>query len=139
MKAVLDQLAALGGKPIETLTRPEARKQPTPADAVKALVKQQERSGPARSPVKVEDRSIAGAAGLLPALVYTPSGPGPFPVLLYFHGGGWVIANKDLYDATPRALAGLAKCVVLSVEYRQGPEHRFSARTMMRWLRARGC
>jgi acetyl esterase/lipase len=60
--------------------------------------------------------------------VYTPaSRSGPFPVVVYYHGGGWVIANKEVYDGGPRALSKLANAVVVSVDYRQGPEHKFPA------------
>ena len=76
---------------------------------------------------KVEDRMIAGAEGDIPARVYTPEGPGPFPILVYFHGGGWVIGNLDAYDPTCRALANAAQCVVASIEYRLAPEHKFPA------------
>lgn len=127
MQAVLDQLAALGGKPIETLTAVEARKQPTPADAVKALLKKQGKSADPQRVGKVESRMIGGAVGQIPAKVYWPAGNGPFPVVVYFHGGGWVIADADVYDATPRALVNLAHCVVVSVNYRRGPEHKFPA------------
>jgi hypothetical protein len=48
-------------------------------------------------------------------------------VLVYYHGGGWVIANKDVYDATPRAPVNLANCVVVSIDDRQGPERTFPA------------
>ncbi|WP_295529789.1 alpha/beta hydrolase, partial [uncultured Pseudacidovorax sp.] len=65
--------------------------------------------------------------GALPANVYTPQGVGPFPVILYFHGGGWVIADKDVYDAGARGLAKAANAIVVSVDYRQAPEHRFPA------------
>ena len=127
MQAVLDQLKALGPKPLETLTAAEARKQPTPADAVMALLKKQGKSTAPQPVGKVEDRMLAGATGPLPARLYWPAGAGPFPVLVYYHGGGWVIANKDVYDATPRALVNLANCLVVSVDYRQGPEHKFPA------------
>ena len=127
MKAVLDQLKALGPKPLETLTAAEARKQPTPADAVMTLLKKQGKSTAPQPVGKVEDRSIAGATGQMPARLYWPAGAGPFPVLVYYHGGGWVIANKDVYDATPRALVNMANCLVVSVDYRQGPEHKFPA------------
>jgi acetyl esterase/lipase len=127
MQQVLDQLAALGGKPLETLTPQEARKQPTPADAVKALLKKQGKSTAPQPVGEVMDRTIPGAAGNIPARIYVPKGNGPFPVLVYYHGGGWVIANKDVYDASPRALVNLANCVVVSVDYRQGPEHKFPA------------
>jgi acetyl esterase/lipase len=127
MQAVLDQLAALGGKPIETLTAVEARKQPTPADAVKALLKKEGKSAAPQPVGKVESRMIGGAAGQIPAKVYWPAGGGPFPVVVYFHGGGWVIADANVYDATPRALVNLAHCMVVSVNYRRGPEHKFPA------------
>ncbi|HMV51325.1 MAG TPA: lipase, partial [Blastocatellia bacterium] len=90
MQAVLDKLASLGGKPIETLSPAEARRQPTVADAVKALLEQQGKSTAPEPVAKVEDRMIAGAAGQIPARIYWPSGTGPFPVVLYIHGGGWV-------------------------------------------------
>jgi len=141
MQAVLDELAALGGKPISTLTATEARKQPTPAAAVKALLFKRGDTQ-LTSVVTTVDRQVAGAAGELPARIFTPTAPtgsAPFPVLLYFHGGGFVIADKNVYDAGPRALAEAANCVVVSVDYREGPEHRFpaahdDAAAAYRWL-----
>lgn len=130
MAAVLDTLAAMNPKPIETLTVEEARKQPTPADAVKALLKSQDKeSDPARitPDVTATDRTIPGAAGPLPARVYTPKEGGSWPVIVYFHGGGWVLGSKESYDAAPRALSGLVKAVVVSVDYRLAPEHKFPA------------
>lgn len=128
MKQVLDQLAALGGKPIETLAAAEARKQPTPTDAVKALLKKSGKSAAPDPAVVSVDRTIPGPAGPLPVRIYTPkSGTGPFPVVVYYHGGGWVIANKDVYDGGARALSKLANAVVVSVDYRQGPESKFPA------------
>ena len=130
MQTVLDQLAALGGKPIETLSPAQARMQPTPADAVKALLIKQGRSTEPTElvpGVSSRDRTIPGAAGPLPARVYTPDGLGPFPVVVYFHGGGWVIADKDTYDGGARGLAKQANAVVLSVDYRRAPEAKFPA------------
>ncbi len=127
MHAVLDQLSALGGKPPETLSPEEARKQPTPADAVKALLKQRGQDAAPEPVGKVEDKMIAGAAGQIPARIYTPSGTGPFPVIFYIHGGGWVIATIDTYDSSARALTNAASAVVISIEYRKGPEHKFPA------------
>jgi uncharacterized zinc-type alcohol dehydrogenase-like protein len=77
--------------------------------------------------VRSRDLLIAGAEAELPARIYTPDGPGPFPVVLYFHGGGWVIADKDTYDAGARGLCRAASAVVVSVDYRLAPEHRFPA------------
>ena len=130
MQAVLDELASLGGKPIETLTPAEARKQPTPADAVMAILKKQgkDTSPTALVPgVTSVDRQIPGAVGNIPARVYTPDGAGPFPVVVYFHGGGWVIADKQVYDGGARGLSKQAQAVVVSVDYRRAPEAKFPA------------
>ena len=128
MQSVLDELGSLGGKPIEALAPAEARKQPTPTDAVKSLLRKQGRSVAPEPGVTAVDRTIPGAAGRIAARVYTPAaGAAPFPVIVYYHGGGWVIANKEVYDAGPRALAKAVGAVVISVDYRQGPEHKFPA------------
>ena len=130
MQAVLDALAALNGKPIESLTPAEARNQPTPADAVMAVLK---RKGNDTRPetlvpgVTTIDRDIPGAVGAISARIYTPSGPGPFPVVVYFHGGGWVIANKIVYDGGARGIAKQANAIVVSVDYRLAPEAKFPA------------
>lgn len=130
MQAVLDALAAMGGKPIETLTPTEARLQPTPADAVMNVLKTKgmDTSPTALVPgVTSTDRMIIGAAGDIPARVYTPEGKGPFPVVVYFHGGGWVIADKEVYDGGARGLSKQARAVVVSVDYRRAPEAKFPA------------
>ena len=75
----------------------------------------------------MENKTIAGANGSIPIRIYTPKGDGPFPVILYFHGGGWVIADLDTYDASPRALANGSNAIVVSSHYRQAPEHKFPA------------
>lgn len=127
MQAVLTDLAALNPKPLPELSVAEARKQPTPADAVKALLKQQGKSTAPEPVGIVVNRVVPGPGGSIPIRIYTPKGSGPFPVVVYYHGGGWVIANLDTYDASPRALTNLANAVVVSAHYRQGPEHKFPA------------
>ena len=128
MQAVLDELAALNGKPIETLTPEEARKQPTPTDAVMALLKKNGKSTAPDPAVTSVDRTIPGPGGTLPVRVYTPKGAtGALPVVVYYHGGGWVIANKDVYDGGARAISKLANAIVVSVDYRLAPEHPFPA------------
>ena len=127
MKKVLDKLATLGGKPIPSLTAQEARKQPTPTDAVKGVLTDAGKSVAPEEVAKVEDRTIPGAAGEIPARIYTPAGIGPMPVVVFFHGGGWVIGNKDVYDSSPRALANLVHAIFISVDYRVGPENKFPA------------
>ena len=130
MQAVLDAQAALGPKPIETLTPVEARRQPTPADGVKAVMTQKGQDPTDPMGVLTEDTHYQGAVGLLKARIYRPENASmdhPLPVVLYFHGGGFVIADIDVYDAPPRGIAKMAKCIVVSAEYRQAPENKFPA------------
>ena len=61
---------------------------------------------------KVENRTIPGPAGEIPVRVYTPDGVGPFPVLVYYHGGGFVLCDLDTHDGTCRELANGAGAVV---------------------------
>lgn len=127
MNAVLTKLASLGGKPTETLEPAEARKQPTPADAVKALLA--EKGTPAPTPAVIaKDVTYPAGKGTQKARVYTPANAsGALPVVLYIHGGGWVIADIDVYDSSPRALAEAAQAIVVSIEYRHAPEAKFPA------------
>lgn len=128
MKRVLDALASLKPKPIETLSAAEARQQPTPADAVKKVLSEDGKSTAPEAGVATKDITIPSEAGGIKARVYTPEGAeGPLPVIVYYHGGGWVIADLDTYDATPRALAKQANAIVVSSHYRQAPEHKFPA------------
>jgi acetyl esterase/lipase len=128
MQAVLTELQKLGAQPVEKLTPTQARTQPSPADAVKAVLKNQGKSTEPMPVGKVENRSIAGPAGQIPIRIYWPTkGNSPFPVVHYIHGGGWVIADLDTYDATPRAIANAANAIVVSTHYRQAPEHPFPA------------
>jgi len=127
MQAVLNKLAELGAKPLHTLTPDKARAQPTPADAVAAVMADKGiKAGPAAA-IATRDIVIPGPAGDIMARVYTPAGDGPFPIVVYYHGGGWVIADLDTYDASARALSLGAGAVVVSSHYRQGPENVFPA------------
>ena len=127
MQKVLDALATLGGKPIETLTPAEARRQPTPADAVKKLMTQEGKSTAPDPSVTVKHMNIPGPLGEIPIHIFTPAGAGPFPVMVYFHGGGFVIADTKTYEASPRALAKGANAIMVAVDYRLAPEHKFPA------------
>lgn len=73
----------------------------------------------------VEQRQIAVDGGEITVRIYTPSGEGPFPLLVYYHGGGWVIGDLETSDAGCRLLAEETKRVVVSVEYRLAPEFKF--------------
>jgi acetyl esterase len=76
---------------------------------------------------RVEDRTIPLAGRDIPIRIYTPEGTAPFPALVFYHGGGWVLGSIESHDAICRELANLASCIVVSVEYRLAPEHKFPA------------
>lgn len=127
MAAVLGALQSLNPKPLQSLSAEDARDQPTIADAVMKVLDQQGQSKTPQPVGNIENRMIPGPADSIPIRVYTPQGNGPFPIIVYYHGGGWVIATIDTYDASARALSNAANAIVVSVEYRKAPEHRFPA------------
>ncbi|HEV2082118.1 MAG TPA: alpha/beta hydrolase [Brevundimonas sp.] len=129
MQHVLDHHARLNPKPIETCTPEEARRQPTPTDAVKAILEETIRDEDPTVGIQTRDVTIPGAGGPLQARVYSPDlDSGDLkPLVVYFHGGGFVIADLDVYDGGPRGVSRFADVVVLSVHYRQAPENRFPA------------
>ena len=94
------------------------------------------------SPVgEIVDRTFDGPAGKLRARLYRPAGAAarPLPAILYFHGGGWVIGSLEAYDKVCRYFAARTGCVVVAVDYRLAPEHRFPAAiddavAAFRWL-----
>lgn len=75
----------------------------------------------------VDDRTIPGPAGPLPVRVFRPSSASNLPVLVWFHGGGWVTGNLDTHDQLGRLLADHVGAVVVSVDYRLAPEAKFPA------------
>nr|WP_028663095.1 alpha/beta hydrolase [Saccharomonospora halophila] len=83
-------------------------------------------SGPAIQPVNTREIPIPAPHGELPATLYTPQDPGP-GLLVFYHGGGWVVGSRASHDNTARFLAKHAQVRVLSVEYRLAPEHPFPA------------
>jgi acetyl esterase len=117
-KILLDQLAAQGGLAVENMTPVEARKSfeamrmPFPGEPV----------------ARIENRTLPGPRGALPVRIYTPEATrAPAPAVVYFHGGGWVIGSPDTHENLCKALANRARAVVVSVDYRLAPEHRFPA------------
>lgn len=129
MQAVLDQLQALGAKPVETLTPAQARAQPSLADAVKAVMAKRGMSTAPDPAVTTRDMRY-GSDPMQFARVYRPTNAPagtPLPIIVYYHGGGWVIADVNTYDATPRFLSKQLGATVVSVEYRRAPEHKFPA------------
>jgi len=84
--------------------------------------------GRVSSAVRTEDLTVAGAEGALPARLYVPAGaPEPSPLIVFFHGGGWVHGSIESHDSPCRLLADLGAMRVLSVGYRLAPEHPFPA------------
>ncbi len=75
----------------------------------------------------VNDRTIPGPAGNIPVRIYTPEGSGHFPLIVYFHGGGFVVGDLDTQDMIARGLSAGAESIVISVDYRLAPEHKFPA------------
>ncbi|MCT9812000.1 alpha/beta hydrolase [Acidovorax sp. Be4] len=75
----------------------------------------------------VQDTTVPGGAGRIPARIYRPEGQGPFPTVAYFHGGGYVIGNLETHDNMCREICRSAQAVVVSVDYRLAPEHPFPA------------
>ena len=135
MKHVLDRLADLGARPLEVLTPDMARRQPRAAEAISAVLGQQGRERP-EDGVEVEDIVIPGAEGELPGRIYRPIGllSRLNPVVLYFHGGGFVTGDLDSHDASARALARRTGAIVVSVAYRLAPEHKFPAAHDDAWV-----
>ena len=120
IRKVIDALAASDFGPVCELTPAEARAQYDRMVRARGIA-------PARVGA-VENRMARGIAGDLPVRIYRP-GPdaGSLPVFVYFHGGGHVIGNLDTHDAVARNLCNDAGCVVVSVDYRLAPEHKFPA------------
>ena len=115
-RAFLEQHVAAGSQPVCSMSVEEARRVSAEMFA----------SAPPGGPVaRVEDMCVPGPAHDIPVRVYTPSGEGPFPVLVYFHGGGWVVGDLETQDADCRTIVNAAECVVVSVDYRLAPEHKF--------------
>lgn len=130
MQAVLDKLVELGAQPLGTVDVETARMQASPADAVMGVMEDEGIEVPAEiAAVTTRDFTIPGPDGEIEARLYTPgdAGEGPLPLVVYFHGGGFVIADIDVYDASPRALAAETGAAVVAFHYRQGPEDRFPA------------
>ncbi len=125
MLVVMEKFQSYGAPPLETLTAQEARKQPTPTNAVMDVMKENNISVPP-SGVDTMGKDIPVAGGTIHARIYTPkTADSSFPVIVYYHGGGWVIADLDVYDASAKGLAEQSGAIVVSVHYRQGPEHKF--------------
>ena len=133
MQAVIEQFVGFGTPPLPTLTPRQARMAPSVTDAVRTLLRKNNR--PVREAnVTVSQLLLPGSItpqsapdGILVRL-YKPTGTtGPLPVVVYYHGGGWVIGSLDVYEPSAKALAEKSGAIVVSVDYRLSPESKFPA------------
>ena len=98
-------------------------------------------SGPGEPVAEVRDVAVPAPCGAVPVRVYRPEGEGPLPLVVYVHGGGWMLGSVESFDTVVRALANAAGAMIASIEYRLAPEHPFPAGLddvlcAVRWLAA---
>lgn len=116
VQILLEQMAALNAPALHTQT---------PAAVREGMKMQLAMFGSPQPIAHIENHTIPVVSGEIPIRIYTPEGNGPFPVLVFFHGGGWVIGDLDTHDGVCRSLANKITCAVVSVDYRLAPEHKF--------------
>src|SRR5262249_49739157 len=117
VKVLLDQMAAANQPAFHSQTPVEARK------GMEAMLNA---LGPGPQVANVEDRKIAGPGSEIPLRIYSPAGK-PGGILVYFHGGGWVVGDLASHDYVCRALTNATGCVVVATDYRLAPEHKIPA------------
>ena len=116
-RALLDQLAAAAAPSLTEM----------PVEAGRQMFRVAQPIRPDIAVGNVDNRVITGRDGHIPTRIYTPHGIGPFPVTMMFHGGGWVIGDLETVDAQSRKICNDAECIVVAVDYRLAPEHKFPA------------
>ena len=129
LQPLLDLLATSGAPSITSL-------QPEAARALMAAMRGNAREVEVHT---IADHTAPGPAGDVPVRVYSPAGEGPFPLLVWIHGGGWVLGSVEESDPVARGLSVSADCVVASIEYRLAPEHPFPAGLEDCWAALRWC
>ena len=135
IQEILDFIASRNAPPLYTLTPEEAR--------VAMLKTRQVYVGEPPPVARVENREIPGPARPIPIRLFATTTEGRLPILLFFHGGGFVIGDLDTHDDLCRRLAIHSGCLVVSVDYRLAPEHKFPAAVedsmaALRWVADRG-
>jgi acetyl esterase len=135
IEAVLAGMLAAPGPPAHEIPIEQAR--------INHRMETEKLCGAGPAVAEVRDLTVPGPGGDIPVRVYTPDAAGPLPIVVWLHGGGWAMGSIDTYDAPVRALAVAAGAIVVSVEYRLAPEHRFPAAVddslaAVRWAAATG-
>lgn len=128
VQMVLEQMALLNLPPLESM----------PPEQTRALMDEMNLARPPGPDVgEIVDATLPGAAGILAYRLYRPASPGPHPMVVYFHGGGWVIGDQVSDDPLCRDLCVRSDMLVVSVNYRHAPEHRFPAAVDDGWAAVR--
>ena len=135
IQEILDFIASRNAPPIHELTPEEGR--------VAMLKARKVFIAEPPAIARVEDRTIPGPAGEIPIRIFADTKEGPLPILLFFHGGGWVVGDLDTHDDLCRRLAIHSGCLVVSVDYRLAPEAKFPAAVddsmaALRWVAGHG-
>jgi len=131
---VVDTIAALNLKPI---------KDSTPAEARESMRTRTAGLGPVEDVPAVADHRMPVEGGEITVRLYAPAGVGPHPVLVFYHGGGWVIGDLYTHDGLCRSIVNAAGCAVASVDYRLAPEFKFpvaveDSYAALKWVAANG-
>jgi acetyl esterase/lipase len=131
---VVDTIAALNLKPF---------KDSTPTEAREAMRTRTAGLGPVEDVPAVADHRVPVEGGEITVRLYAPAGVGPHPVLVFYHGGGWVIGDLYTHDGLCRSIVNAAGCAVASVDYRLAPEFKFpvaveDSYTALKWVAANG-
>ena len=113
---VVDALAALNLKPF---------RDSSPAEARESMRSRTAALGPFEEVPAVADPRVPVTGGEITVRVYKPAGMGPHPVLVFYHGGGWVIGDLYTHDGICRSIVNAAGCAVASVDYRLAPEFKY--------------
>jgi len=120
-QAVIDKLKEFGAKPPRMIPVAESR------GGLDAFMEYVRATGGVDDVARIEDRKIPGPGGEIPLRIFTPKGGKPVGAIVFLHGGGWVIGGISSHDNVCRAFANGSGCLVVAVDYRLAPEHKFPA------------
>lgn len=130
-ETILSQIAEAKALPISSMTPQQAREYPLEASWI----------GTPKDGVNIVNMNVSSSTGHIPLRIYTPEGNQPYPILIFFHGGGFVLGTLDEFDPFCTFLATGVSCIVVSIDYRLAPEHKYPAAvddavTALNWVAA---